>query len=114
MRPEVKKAHENGSFTRINQLWSAIFQLNTLSNNMVEEISDILAMNDLRDGRLKYLHNHFVKAADKFYDEFKKMVKDDMKMEIFKDMDEYKEKIYNILSLAETWEPSTNTESNEQ
>jgi predicted nucleic acid-binding protein len=115
MRPEIKKATENGSIQRINELWSAVFQLNTLSNNMVDEISDVLELNKLRDGRLKQIHNNFIKAADRFFTEFNTMVKSpETKMEIFRDMDDFREKIYKILALEERWEPSTNTTNHEQ
>ena len=113
MRPEVELAKQTGSIARINQLWSAIFQLNTLSNNMVEEISDILEMNHLRDGRLKYLHNNFIKSANKFFTEFNTVMKPGIKMDVFKDMDKYAEKFYEILELERYWKPNEITEENE-
>lgn len=113
MRPEVQKAEQNGSIARINQLWSAIFQLNTLANNMTDEISDILEMNHLRDGRLKYLHNNFIKSANKFFTEFNTIMKPGIKMDVFKDMNKYAEKFYEILELERYWEPNEITEENE-
>lgn len=93
MRPKkhlIERAVANGSMAKLNMLVSAAQILNCEANNIIEEASDIMIANGLMLGRIKQLHNNFVKAADMYFKDFASMVKTDQdKMDMFEDLDSF-------------------------
>lgn len=66
MKPKdvfIKRAIANGSVERLNILLSAAHILNCAANQYAEEAADLMAENGLLLGRLKQLHNNFIKSA---------------------------------------------------
>ena len=109
MRPKeilIKKAIENGSVERLNILLSAAHILNCAANQYAEEAADLMDENGLLLGRLKQLHNNFIKSADLYFREFADMVfNDQTKMAMFQDMESF-DKVFREWSKIENdWEP---------
>ena len=109
MRPKeilIKKAIENGSVERLNILLSAAHILNCAANQYAEEAADLMEENGLLLGRLKQLHNNFIKSADMYFREFADMVfNDQTKMAMFQNM-ESSDKVFREWSKIEKdWEP---------
>jgi hypothetical protein len=120
MKPKqalIALAKANGSIDRMNKLFSAIQILNSQANNLAEECADLLKENGLLLGRLKQLHNNYIKAADNYFKEFASCVLDDKtKMDMFSDMDSFANVFYNWSKLERTFTPvelSVKPESNE-
>ena len=111
MKPKktlIEIAKENGSIDRMNQLFSAIQILNTQANSLAEECADLMQENGLLLGRLKQLHNNFVKAADNYFREFSSCIFDDQrKMDMFNDMDSFADVFYRWSQLERTFTPKT-------
>lgn len=109
MKPKqalIEIAKANGSIDRMNQLFSAIQILNAQSNNLAEECSDIMKQNGLLLGRLKQLHNNFVKSADNYFREFAACIFDEgRKMDMFNDMDSFADVFYRWSKLERTFTP---------
>lgn len=109
MKPKqalIDRAKENGSIDRMNTLFSAMQILNAQANMFAEECADLLLGNGLLMGRLKQLHNHFVKAADNYFKEFASCVFDDeKKMDMFNDMDSFAEVFYRWSQIEKTFTP---------
>lgn len=101
MRPKeilIKKAIENGSVERLNILLSAAHILNCAANLMEE--------NGLLLGRLKQLHNNFIKSADMYFREFADMVfNDQTKMAMFQDMESFDKVFREWSKIEKDWEP---------
>ena len=73
MKPKdvfIKRAIANGSIERLNILLSADHILNCTANQYAEEAADLMEENGLLLGRLKQLHNNFIKSADMYFREF--------------------------------------------
>lgn len=86
----IERAKANGSMARLNILISAAQILNCEANNIIEEASDIMIKNGLMLGRIKQLHNQFVKAADMYFKDFATMVKTEQdKLDMFEDLDSF-------------------------
>lgn len=102
----IKNAIENGSVERLNILLSAAHILNCAANQYAEEAADLMAENGLLLGRLKQLHNNFIKSADMYFHEFAGMVfNDQTKMAMFSDMESF-DKVFREWSKVEKdWEP---------
>lgn len=109
MKPKqalIEIAKANGSIDRMNQLFSAIQLLNAQANSFAEECADILLNNGLLMGRLKQLHNNFVKAADNYFREFSSCIFDEeRKMDMFNDIDGFSEVFYRWAKLERTFTP---------
>lgn len=109
MKPKqalIEIAKANGSIDRMNQLFSAIQILNAQSNSLAQETADLLAKNGLLMGRLKQLHNNFLKAADNYFSEFASCIFDDKrKMDMFEDMDSFSDLFYRWSRLEKTFTP---------
>ena len=109
MKPKdifIKRAIANGSVERLNVLLSAAHILNCAANQYVEEAADLMAENGLLLGRLKQLHNNFIKSADMYFREFAGMVfNDEKKMAMFQDMDGFDEVFRAWAKIEKDWEP---------
>jgi hypothetical protein len=110
MKPKknlIERAKANGSIQRLNMLISAAHILNCEANSLIEEATDLMAENGLMLGSLKRLHNNFVKAADLYFKDFASMVDDDgSKMDMFEDMDGFKQLFRKWSRLDQEWEPN--------
>jgi hypothetical protein len=79
--------------------------LNCEANSLIEVAADLMAENGLMLGSLKRLHNNFVKAADLYFKDFASMVSDDgSKMDMFEDMDGFKQLFRKWSRLDQEWE----------
>ena len=109
MRPKeilIKKAIENGSVERLNILLSAAHILNCAANLYAEEAADLMEENGLLLGRLKQLHNNFIKSADLYFREFADMVfNDQTKMAMFQDMESFDKVFREWSKIEKDWEP---------
>lgn len=109
MKPKeilIKNAIENGSVERLNILLSAAHILNCAANQYAEEAADLMAENGLLLGRLKQLHNNFIKSADMYFREFAGMVfNDQTKMAMFSDMDSFDKVFREWSKIEKDWEP---------
>ena len=109
MRPKeilIKKAIENGSVERLNILLSAAHILNCAANQYAEEAADLMEENGLLFGRLKQLHNNFIKSADLYFREFADMVfNDQTKMAMFQDMESFDKVFREWSKIEKDWEP---------
>lgn len=109
MKPKeylIKNAIKNGSVERLNILLSATHILNCTANQFAEEATELMEKNGLLLGRLKQLHNNFVKSADLYFREFASMVLDDRcKMNMFEDMDSFEDVFRNWAKIEKEWKP---------
>ena len=109
MKPKeilIKNAIENGSVERLNILLSAAHILNCTANQYAEEAADLMAENGLLLGRLKQLHNNFIKSADMYFREFAGMVfNDQTKMAMFSDMESFDKVFREWSKIEKDWEP---------
>lgn len=109
MKPKdvfIKNAIANGSIERLNILLSAAHILNCTANQFAEEAADLMEKNGLMLGRLKQLHNNFIKSADMYFREFASMVFDEeRKMNMFSDMDSFEEVFRNWAKIEKEWAP---------
>lgn len=109
MKPKeilIKNAIENGSVERLNILLSAAHILNCAANQYAEEAADLMAENGLLLGRLKQLHNNFIKSADMYFREFAGMVfNDQTKMAMFSDMESFDKVFREWSKIEKDWEP---------
>ena len=109
MKPKeilIKNAIENGSIERLNILLSAAHILNCAANQYAEEAADLMAENGLLLGRLKQLHNNFIKSADMYFREFAGMVfNDQTKMAMFSDMESFDKVFREWSKIEKDWEP---------
>ena len=109
MKPKdvlIKKAIANGSVERLNILLSAAHILSCTANQYAKEAADLMAKNGLLLGRLKQLHNNFIKSADLYFREFAGMVfNDEKKMAMFQDMDGFEEVFRTWAKIEKDWEP---------
>ena len=109
MKPKeilIKNAIENGSVERLNILLSAAHILNCAANQYAEEAADLMAENGLLLGRLKQLHNNFIRSADMYFREFAGMVfNDQTKMAMFTDMESFDKVFREWSKIEKDWEP---------
>lgn len=109
MKPKeilIKNAIENGSVERLNILLSAAHILNCTANQYAEEAADLMAKNGLLLGRLKQLHNNFIRSADMYFREFAGMVfNEQTKMAMFNDMDSFDKVFREWSKIEKDWEP---------
>lgn len=100
----IDKAIADGSIERLNKLLSAAHIMMCVSNNYVEEASDLMLGKGLLIGELKKLHNNLLCHADRYFKEFASMVSDS-KMDMFHDM-EADDNIFRQWSKIEKdWKP---------
>ena len=109
MKPKdifIKNAIANGSIERLNILLSAAHILNCAANQYAEEAADLMAENGLLLGRLKQLHNNFIRSADMYFREFAGMVfNDQTKMAMFSDMESFDKVFREWSKIEKDWEP---------
>lgn len=109
MKPKkelIELARANGSIDRMNQLFSAVQILNAQANSFAEECADLLRCNGLLLGRLKQLHNNYVRGADNYFKEFASCILgEEQKMDMFNDMDSFADVFYNWSKLDRTFVP---------
>lgn len=112
MKPKeslIKKAIDNGSIDRLNILLSAAHILNCTANQYAEEAADLMEQNGLLIGRLKQLHNGFIKSADMYFREFASMVfSETKKMDMFSDMDSFDKVFREWSKIEKEWKPKEN------
>ena len=109
MKPKeylIKRAIEEGSIERLNILLSAAHILNCAANQYAEEAADLMAEKGLLLGRLKQLHNNFIRSADMYFREFAGMVfNEQTKMAMFNDMDGFDKVFREWSKIEREWEP---------
>lgn len=109
MKPKeifIKNAIENGSIDRLNVLLSAVHLLNCTANMYAEEAADLMEANGLLLGRLKQVHNNFLRAADMYCSEFAGLVFDEeKKMAMFADIDNFDKFFRDWAKIEKEWEP---------
>lgn len=109
MKPKeylIKRAIEDGSIERLNILLSAAHILNCAANQYAEEAADLMAEKGLLLGRLKQLHNNFIRSADMYFREFAGMVfNEQTKMAMFNDMDGFDKVFREWSKIEREWEP---------
>ena len=109
MKPKdifIRNAIANGSIERLNILLSAAHILNCAANQYAEEAAGLMAENGLLLGRLKQLHNNFIKSADMYFREFAGMVfNEKTKMAMFQDMDSFDEVFRAWAKIEREWKP---------
>lgn len=109
MKPKdilIKNAIANGSVERLNILLSAAHILNCTANQYAEEAADLMEKNGLLIGRLKQLHNNFLKSADMYFRGFAGMVfNEQTKMAMFNDMDSFDKVFREWSKIEKDWEP---------
>ena len=117
MKPKeilIKNAIANGTIERLNVLLSAAHILNCAANQYAEEAADLMLENGLLLGRLKQLHNNFLRSADMYFREFAGMVfNDQTKMAMFQDMESFDKVFREWSKIEKEWEPKK-VEYNEQ
>lgn len=109
MKPKeifIKNAIENGSIERLNILLSAAHILNCLANQYADEAADLMLENGLLLGRLKMLHNNFVRSADMYFKEFAGMIfNESTKMNMFNDLESLEKAFLEWSKIPKEWEP---------
>lgn len=109
MKPKeylIKRAIEDGSIERLNILLSAAHILNCAANQYAEEAADLMAEKGLLLGRLKQLHNNFIRSADMYFREFAGMVfNEQTKMAMFNDMDGFDKVFREWSKIEREWKP---------
>lgn len=109
MKPKeslIQRAIDNGSIERLNILLSAAHILNCTANQYAEEAADLMEQNGLLLGRLKQLHNNFVRSADLYFREFAGMVfNEKCKMDMFSDMDSFDKVFREWSKIEKDWKP---------
>ena len=114
MKPKeilIKRAIENGAIERLNILLSAAHILNCAANQYAEEAADLMFENGLLLGRLKQLHNNFLRSADLYFKEFASMVfNEKTKMAMFEDMEGFDKVFREWSKIEKEWEPKKNDE----
>ena len=104
----IERAKANGSIQRLNILLSAAHILNCESNSFLQEAAELMEQNGLMLGRLKQLHNSFIKSADNYFKEFASMVDtEESKMDMFNDMDSFDTIFRKWSKVEKNWEPKT-------
>lgn len=102
----IQRAIDNGSIERLNILLSAAHILNCTANQYAEEAADLMEQNGLLLGRLKQLHNNFVRSADLYFREFAGMVfNEKCKMDMFSDMDSFDKVFREWSKIEKDWKP---------
>lgn len=100
----IDRAIADGSIDRLNKLLSAAHILMCVSNNYVEEASDLMYEKGLLIGNLKKLHNNCLLHADRYFKEFASMV-DGSKMDMFKDMEGFDAVFRQWSKIDKDWKP---------
>lgn len=86
----IQRAIDNGTMARFNLLVSAAQILNSVTNNLISEASELLTDNGLLTDGIADENRLYIKAADRYFKEFGKLVKDKGKeMDMFKDIDRF-------------------------
>ena len=93
MKPKekyIKKAEEDGTLKKVNQLLSAAHVLRCEAANLVGETADLLESRGLLMGDLKKLHNDLDKVQDRYFYEFTQMITSKQSgKDLFDDCDEF-------------------------
>lgn len=109
MKPKkelIERARSNGSIERLNILLSASHILNCTSNQYAEEAASLMEENGLLIGRLKQLHNNFLKSADQYFSEFARMIfEQETKMDLFSNMESFDRVFRQWSRIEKDWEP---------
>ena len=83
----IQRAIDNGTMARFNLLVSAAQILNSVTNNLISEASELLTDNGLLTDGIADENRLYIKAADRYFKEFGKLVKDKGKeIDMFKDI----------------------------
>lgn len=84
----IQRAIDNGTMARFNLLVSAAQILNSVTNNLISEASELLTDNGLLTDGIADENRLYINAADRYFKEFGKLVKDKGKeIDMFKDID---------------------------
>jgi len=102
---------QDGSMNRLNSLLSASHILLCEANNLIEEASDLMIERGICIGLLKKRHNDLTRAADKYFKEFGDMVtKDNAKIQMFKDLDDFDNRFRIWAKVYKNWKPKEKEE----
>lgn len=109
MKPKqskIKQAEQDGSLDRVVQLLSLSLLLNTISNGLADEASDLMRSRGLLLGPIKQKHNAMMKAADAYFYEVQLMVLgEQQKMDLFEDHDHLRSAILKWAKLDQPFQP---------
>lgn len=84
----IQAAIDNGAMDRFNLLVSAAQILNSVTNSLITEASDLLTDNGLLTDGIADENRLYIKAADRYFKEFGKLVNNSEKaMDMFKDIE---------------------------
>ena len=110
MKPKKEKieaAIKDGSMERMNMLLSAAHLLNSESNNLVEEASEVMGKKGILLGDLKKLHSDLVRCADRYFKEFATLVTtENSKMDMFNDLDDFDKAFREWAKVPVGWKPN--------
>lgn len=102
----IDAAIANGSIERVDELMSAAQILITEAHCIIDETIEILGYNKLRSGELQASANRYLKSAEEYFKLFASAVnKEENKMQMFKDIDEFDEKFREWAALEKHWSP---------
>ena len=110
MRPKkkvIERAERNGSIQRVNQLLSTTHLLVCTANNYFEESAEVLKQNGMLIGEIKKAFNDYVYHATMYFNEFKTMITEKSKMEMFEDIDKFDEYLRQYNNIEKVWKPKT-------
>ena len=114
MRPPahvIRRAVENGTIDRLNQLLSACHILFCEASALYGEAEDLMRGNGMMLGELKQSLGRYMKAQDGYFREFTAMIEDSGQgMRLFRDLDGFDEWFREWAKLPKDWEPKTLTD----
>lgn len=86
----IQQAVEDGSLDQVSLLLCAAYLLNSEASNLIEEAGDIMRQKGLMLGRIKQAQNHFTGSANRYFQMFAEIVKEDKKeTAYFQDLEEF-------------------------
>lgn len=100
----IDRARENGSIDRLNTLLSGAHILICVANSYLEEANDVMRDNGLLIGEIKKRYSNYVWNADRYFDEFAKMIVG-AKMDMFSDMESLDRVFRQWSKIDKDWEP---------
>lgn len=101
----IEAAVDNGSMARMNMLLSAAHILSCEASSLIEEASEVMAMNGLLLGPLKKTHTDLLRCADRYFKEFATLVTTEKaKMDMFSDFDNFDKSFRKWAKIPADWE----------
>lgn len=97
--PQVKKAIENGSMDRVNELLSIVSMLIYEGERMMSEVDMVLSSQGLKHGLIKQAFTRQIKATDILTSQIRSIVKDGEGKEMVNDLDKFDDQIHAMFKL---------------